>query len=378
MIQISNQTAGTPKKNVKATKHLVLASVGIASLILVAVVANQFLSQSNGAGGIGNHASGGSITATRTLTTVSVASPPMAPPLSFADAPVINASQPYGARLTDINAPLTHAELSVFNNASNAYFETSGQMFLNGSIVNPVGARVHPGPLLMVNGRPAVVYLGDIGCIFCAENRWAMALALGRFGSFTELFKGYSSLQDGDIPTIYWAPSHYNSSSGIVFGSFYNSTYVSFLPMEAQSRIIQRGQGASLTYLSHQASLTNNSAYKAAVDIIGNLNEYQGTPYTIWGKFVVNGVDALDFGNSSSTSANFPITSLTHGQILSQLANPNDQFAWTEYAAADLYISMICSTIGDAAPVCQLGAIQQLEARLNWLLTNTGAQQRSP
>ncbi len=61
------------------------------------------------------------------------------------------------------------------------------------------------------------------------------------------------------------------------------------------------------------------------------------------------------------TSDSFPLTNMTHEQVLAQLANPNDQFAWTEYAAADLYVAMVCSSINNTAPVCSLPAIQQLE-----------------
>ena len=50
---------------------------------------------------------------------------------------------------------------------------------------------------------------------------------------------------------------------------------------------------------------------------------------------------------------------MTHDQVLASLANPTTQFAWTEYAAADYYVALICSSLGvistsstTAPPVC--------------------------
>jgi len=57
----------------------------------------------------------------------------------------------------------------------------------------------------------------------------------------------------------------------------------------------------------------------------------------------------------------FPLTYMTHAQVLSQLAHPDDQFAYTEYAAADVYVAMVCSSINNTAPVCSPPAIKSLE-----------------
>jgi hypothetical protein len=333
--------------------------VGLINLTFVAVLANDISTLQSD-----STRTTSVTTTTSTFTNLTATGLAVIPASSLPDAPIITAEQPVGLRLTNINAPLNQTELSVINDASNNYFEIAGQMFLNKSLANVVGTQVTSGPLEVFNGKPTVIYLGANTCVFCGENRWAMALALGRFGNFTQLFKGYSSLQDGDLPTLYWAPSHYNTTQGVVFGNFYNSTYISFVSMEYQSPITQPVQLPSLSYLQQQAATTGSFAYTYAVDLVGTMNLYQGTPYTVWGKYVTPGADAQDFGNSSVSSSRFPLANMTHDQVLSQLGHPNDQFAWTEYAAADIYIALVCSTIGNAAPVCQLSAIQQLEAGL--------------
>lgn len=303
------------------------------------------------------------------------------PPLSLMDAPPILADQPFGQRLTNINVPLNSTQLSVINGEPESYYETAAQMWLNGSLSSLVGQRLSYSPLITVNGKPTVFYLGAISCVYCAENRWAMALALSRFGAFQNLFFGYSALGDQDVPTIYWAPAHYNASSAVEFGNFFNGMYVNFLSVEYSSPITARFQMQTLSYFQQQANSTGNEVYTKAMDLVVNLNNFAGTPYTIWGNYVVPGADATNFGDvtstsstsastsvtSSSSAAMLPITSMTHDQILQAFAHPATPFAWTEYAAADYYVALICASVGAVAssssmspPICASPSISAM------------------
>ena len=67
------------------------------------------------------------------------------PQLSLSDAPPIVAEQAFGSRLTDLNEPLNSTELAVFNNASQSYFVTAAQMYLNKSLAIPIGATILRG-----------------------------------------------------------------------------------------------------------------------------------------------------------------------------------------------------------------------------------------
>src|SRR5712692_8559609 len=49
------------------------------------------------------------------------------------------------------------------------------------------------GTLLTGNGKPEVVYVGAEYCPFCAAERWALSVALSRFGSFSGLHLIHSS-----------------------------------------------------------------------------------------------------------------------------------------------------------------------------------------
>ena len=52
------------------------------------------------------------------------------------------------------------------------------------------------GPALTSGGKPEMLYIGAEWCPYCAAERWAMAVALERFGSFSPLRGVYSSSAD--------------------------------------------------------------------------------------------------------------------------------------------------------------------------------------
>ncbi|HVA82563.1 MAG TPA: DUF929 family protein [Candidatus Aquilonibacter sp.] len=262
----------------------------------------------------------------------------------------------FGNTLAGINQPFTPAQLAVINNASLANFETAGEMYLNHSLPNVGTVQPQQTNALIINGKPSIIYLGAISCIYCGENRWAMALALGKLGHFNALYNGYSALQDGDVPTVYWLPVSYNISSGVSFGANYTSPYINFLSIEYESKITQGFQIQPLTYFQAQSQTLGNGGYINATGIMLSLNNFQGTPYTIWGRNVVTGADAIAFTNGTTT-----IMNMTHADVLRQLAAPNNIFAWEQYAGADLYIAMACASLSNSTPVCALPAIKAIQ-----------------
>ncbi|WP_088820392.1 DUF929 family protein [Candidatus Mancarchaeum acidiphilum] len=291
------------------------------------------------------------------------------PPKSLPNDPIITANASFGSRLTNINQPLNASELAIFNNANDSYFEEAGQMILNGTFGGYVfgsttGSNAEVKKLdnpFVVNGKPSVIYLGSITCIYCGENRWAMALALGRFGNFSELYKGYSSFGDHDIPTIYWAPSHYNQSAEDL-GNFYSSKYINFISIEDTLPITGGFQLNPMSTIQSRINATNNSIYIDAFDLILGLNNFEGTPYTIWGKYNVLGADDADFGFKSEPSGNPSIEYKTHNMVFDNISHPDSEFGYLEYAGADLYIAMTCATINNTAPICSLPVIPKLES----------------
>jgi Domain of unknown function (DUF929) len=89
-----------------------------------------------------------------------------------------------------------------------------------GATFDAVGAGTATGlkatsgqPLLTVNGKPEVLFIGGQYCPYCAAERWAIAAALSRFGTFSGLQFIHSSPTDAypDTPTLSFANAHYTS-----------------------------------------------------------------------------------------------------------------------------------------------------------------------
>lgn len=290
---------------------------------------------------------------------------------------------PAGKTISGINSPLTAAELGVINNAPNSYFEAAGEMLLNGSLpgvsesngiyygsgfevvlVNGSSPVVQP---FTYGGKPSVIYAGATSCIYCGEARWAMAMALSRFGSFNALYTGYSSFGDADVPTLYWAPNEYRLPNTVTYGNSYSSGYVNFFSADYDSNITQGFQLPSMAHpIAFFVAHAPNQSYRGALAYLNGTNYFEGTPFTLWGAQVDRGAVSVVFGASSNQSAtnSVPLTYMTHKQILDMLAGFNSTFAYEEYAGADVYIAQLCPSIGNSAPVCSLPAISAFERKM--------------
>jgi hypothetical protein len=292
--------------------------------------------------------------------------------------------QPVGQRLSGIDSPLSSTALSSINNASNNYFEIAGEKLLNLSLQNETSsngtyvaslfqASITKNPQsskpFIVNGKPSVIYVGAISCIYCGENRWAMALALSRFGSFNKLYTGFSSLGDGDVPTLYWNVDNYTSNGSVSYGNGYQGNYINFISAEYDSPI---KKGFELPQIQNpiQFFVANapNSTYASAMELMNNSQLFQGTPFTLWGTSYNRGADAVVLRNvttaTSGTSNYLPFSYMTHQQIYQQLSQFNSTFAYEEYAAADIYVAQVCPSINNSASVCSLPAIKKIESQM--------------
>ena len=84
------------------------------------------------------------------------------------------------------------------------------------------------GTALTENGKPEMLYIGAEYCPYCAAERWAMIVALSRFGTFTGLATVHSAKANGggenepypDTPT--WTFAH----------ATFTSQYLTFTSVE--------------------------------------------------------------------------------------------------------------------------------------------------
>ncbi len=278
--------------------------------------------------------------------------------------PASNVSS-FGHTIAGINKPFNSTELAVINNAPDSYYEKAGEMLLNGTLANfvdkrPVNSSTTTNGFI-VNGKPSVIYIGALSCIYCGENRWAMAMALSRFGHFGNLYYGYSSFSDGDLPTIYWEPYNYTTPSGVAYGNSYSSNIVNFISADYESPVTQGFQLQPISFFIQRAP---NSTVANAIEFMNSTNMFTGTPFTLWGDYLANGADAVIFGNSMPTNSTLPLTYMTHAQVLGLLNRFDSQFAYSEYAAADVYAAMVCASTSNAPQFCSLPVMPALERML--------------
>jgi hypothetical protein len=77
--------------------------------------------------------------------------------------------------------------------------------------LHPVAAT---GPALTIQGKPAIVFVSEESCPFCAAERWALVVALSHFGTWSDLGATSSSATDvyPNTATFSFRTAHYNSA----------------------------------------------------------------------------------------------------------------------------------------------------------------------
>jgi hypothetical protein len=65
-----------------------------------------------------------------------------------------------------------------------------------GGTLTPLQRAKAPGKILRVDGKPAIVFVSEESCPFCAAERWPVAVALSHFGTWSHLGATRSSATD--------------------------------------------------------------------------------------------------------------------------------------------------------------------------------------
>jgi len=65
-----------------------------------------------------------------------------------------------------------------------------------GREITPLQTVKASGPSLTLGGKPAVVFVSEESCPFCAAERWSLAVALSHFGTWSDLGSTTSSASD--------------------------------------------------------------------------------------------------------------------------------------------------------------------------------------
>jgi Domain of unknown function (DUF929) len=83
-----------------------------------------------------------------------------------------------------------------------------------GQAITPLQTVKTSGPALKIGGKPAIVFVSEESCPFCAAERWSLTVALSHFGTWSHLGTTTSSATDvyPDTATLSFRAAHYQST----------------------------------------------------------------------------------------------------------------------------------------------------------------------
>jgi Domain of unknown function (DUF929) len=185
------------------------------------------------------------------------------------------------------------------------------------------------------DGKPLITYVGAEYCPYCAAERWAMAVALSRFGTFSGLSGTHSSSSDvyPDTQTLSF------------YGSSYSSPYVDFQPVEEATNQEVDGSYPTLqTPTAAQSTLLSTYDQQGSIPFVDIADRY------------------LITGASYSPQV---LQGLSQSQIAAQLGDPSSPVAQAIDGTANDITAAICSVTGNQpSSVCDSPAIAAIAKTL--------------
>jgi hypothetical protein len=199
-------------------------------------------------------------------------------------------------------------------------------------------------PALTADGKPLVVYIGAEYCPYCAAQRWGLAVALSRFGTFTGLGETKSSSIDA-FP---------NTATLSFHGATYTSQYIAFQGVETTTNVRQ-GDG--------YAPLDTPTAAQSQL-----MTTYDAPPYVESGSS--GAIPFLDIANKylmSGASYNPGVLQGKAGvDIANLLSTPDDPIAKAIDGSANAFTAAICqATGGQPGDICTASGVTAYQAKLH-------------
>jgi thiol-disulfide isomerase/thioredoxin len=204
-------------------------------------------------------------------------------------------------------------------------------------------AKVNGAPPLTKNGKPEIFYFGAEYCPYCAAERWALIIALSKFGHFSNLSEITSAAND----------VYPNTHTFSFYKAKYTSPYISFMPVEVYTN---QENSAGNGYVPLETPTKQE---------IGLVQKYDAPPYAQQ----QGGIPFIDFGNkfiiSGSNYSPQILAGLNWTQIATNIYNPTTQVSKGILGSANYIIAMTCDlTNQKPSNVCGLRYIQSLEKTL--------------
>jgi len=222
---------------------------------------------------------------------------------------LIYVNRPSNSTTTTVTGILgSQLNYTLYQNLTGVSFSTLAAVGKGASDVTPPSA-ISSSPL--TNGsKPEILYIGAEFCPYCAAERWALVVALSKFGNFSGLEYMQSAPTDGNISTLSFVHSNYTSK------------YISFVTVEYEDRNRNNLQPTTAQEQSIWQNLSNNQESFPTIDF--------GGQYAL-----------------TTSQFNFQdLNNLNWNQIGSQLNKPSAQVAKEIDGAANSIIKVVCTLTG--------------------------------
>lgn len=241
--------------------------------------------------------------------------------------------------------PTVPAPASVVRDVTNVPASVFNTVGVNSPAVPVAAPTVLSGqpPMTLAGKTPAMLYFGAEYCPYCAGERWAMTVALARFGTWSGLKITASSHSDVSPQT--------NTFS--YHGATLTSPYLTFTGIEQYSNV------PSSTAASGFTTLQNPTSEQLAIITKYSSSKFNPNAST-QGGISFPFVDINNVAIISGASYNPGILAgQTWSQIAQGLSDPTNPATQAIVATANYMSAAICaSTKGAPASVCQSPGVQ--------------------
>jgi hypothetical protein len=175
------------------------------------------------------------------------------------------------------------------------------------------------GQPLTKNGKPELLFIGAEFCPHCAAERWALYVALSKFGTFSpNPGRIHSATLEGNVPTLTF------------YGTTYSSPYFAFTPVEVY---------------------TNKSSGSGGYTTLQTPTAAQNA---IWQNLGGGSIPFLDFGGKEAlVGAQYsyvPMQNLSFDAVAAQVGNNSTTIGANIDAGAHQLIQAVCRSLSSGQP----------------------------
>jgi Domain of unknown function (DUF929) len=200
------------------------------------------------------------------------------------------------------------------------------------------------GAALTSGGKPEVLYIGAEYCPYCAAERWAMVVALSRFGTFSGLQVTHSAAVNGAGQAEVFP----NTRTWTFAHATFASNYLTFTPVETYTNVPDPSTGFYTplqTLTAEQTALLKkyDAAYNGAIPFIDYGNKY------------------LTVGASYDPGL---LAGLNWNQIAAALHNPGSPVAAGVLGTANYMTAAICGLTNDQPASACTSVVKSLQGKL--------------